>query len=251
MTLATPPQSPVTITVEISPDRRDEFLRLVQDFKDRKVRAITPALTTQGQGYQAAVRDLVRSKSTSQTLRKRLLEDDGRDALDTLTDAETLHAVQSKRFSEAAPIGAVDVPGAGGLEEVGVEALKRLYKVACGDSGQCRFIARFLLGLYNGDRFPFDLTDLRAIDEALYEDCVRVLNMDARMSRREVHAYFEGGSRKWEALAHDWRVVDMRLVRIAAKSLAEQVGFSGLQGKAAAELVDLLEGKQGGRLLGS
>jgi hypothetical protein len=125
--------------------------------------------------------------------------------------------------------------------------LQRLYKVACGNSGQCRKIARFLLGLYNRDRFPFDLTELRAIDDALFDDCVRVLNMDARLNRREVHTYFDDGSRKWEALASDWRVVDMCQVQIAAKSLAENVGFSGPNARAAAELLDLIDGKRRAR----
>ena len=73
------------------------------------------------------------------------------------------------------------------LETRGVAALRRLYLVACRDSGQCRYIARFLLGLYNGMRFPFDLTDLRAIDAELFDDCMAVLNMDARLTRQEVH----------------------------------------------------------------
>lgn len=248
MTDATPPPSPtVSVTVEIPPERRGEFLRLVQEFNAGRVHATSPVFDFEGKDYREAVRDLVSARSTSPVLRKRLVEDDGRDAGVTLTEAETLHAVQSKRFTEAAPIGAVDAPGAGGLEEAGVEALRRLYKVACGHSGQCRKIARFLLGLYNGDRFPFDLTELRAIDDALFDDCVRVLNMDARLNKREVHTYFDDGSRKWEALASDWRVVDVCQVQIAAKNLAEHVGFSGPSGRAAAELLDLIDGKRGAR----
>ena len=61
------------------------------------------------------------------------------------------------------------------IETRGVAALQRLFTVANRDSGQCRYIARFLLGLYNGMRFPFDLTDLRAIDDDLFEDCMHVL----------------------------------------------------------------------------
>lgn len=95
------------------------------------------------------------------------------------------------------------------LEEAGFEALQRLYQVALGDHGQCRFIARFLLGLYNGMRFPFDLTDLRAIDDALFEDCMAVLRMDARVSRQEVHNYFVDGGAKFEKLVRDWNVRDV------------------------------------------
>ncbi len=92
------------------------------------------------------------------------------------------------------------------LETRGVAALRRLYLVACRDSGQCRYIARFLLGLYNGSRFPFDLTDLRAIDAELLDDCLVVLNMDARITRQEVHTYFEDGGAKFEQLAKRWGV---------------------------------------------
>ncbi|ABM96854.1 DUF7673 family protein [Methylibium petroleiphilum] len=95
------------------------------------------------------------------------------------------------------------------LEEAGFEALQRLYQVALGDAGQCRFIARFLLGLYNGTRFPFDLTDLRAIDEALFEDCMTVLRMDARLCRQEIHLYFTNGGAKFEQLVRDWNVRDV------------------------------------------
>lgn len=53
------------------------------------------------------------------------------------------------------------------LEKAGFDALRRLHKVALRDAGQFRFIARILLGLYHGTRFPFDLTDLRVIEGAL------------------------------------------------------------------------------------
>lgn len=193
--------------------------------------------------YAESMRALVMSDSTSFTLRKRLMEDEGRDQLESLQDAEKLVEVQRLRFAQGSPIGSVKVLREGGVEEQGVAALKRLYVVATGHSGQCRHIARFLLGLYAGHRFEFDLTNLRAIDTALYEDCIRVLNMDARLTKREVHQYFENGSQKWEALALDWRVVDGFQLRNAAKRLAERVGTSGPAGEAAADLLAILEGK--------
>lgn len=210
---------------------------------------IAPDVSVFGDGthsYLETTQTIKGHAATSAVLRRRIIEDESRDVLDALSDAEQLHALQSMRFGEAPPVAGVAAgPDAGGIEAAGVDALRRLYKVACGHSGQCSRIARFLLGLYNGDRYPFDLTELRGIDDALYDDCIRVLNIDARLTRREVHAYFEQGGAKWEALADHWRVVDMRLVRIAAKQLAERVGFSGPAGQAAAELLTLLEGKQG------
>lgn len=105
------------------------------------------------------------------------------------------------------------------IEESGFEALQRLYVTACRDTGQARKIAAFLLGLYNGDRFPFDLTDLRGLDDGLFEDCMTVLLMDARLTRREVHNYFDRGGQKFEALVANWNMVDHRLMRL---SLQEQ-----------------------------
>jgi hypothetical protein len=98
------------------------------------------------------------------------------------------------------------------IEEAGEEALRRLFAVAQGDSGQCRFIARFLLGLYNGQRFPFDLTVLRAIDVELFDDCIAVLKMDA-MPKQEVHRYFENGGERFEQLAKRWNVLDVYKLR--------------------------------------
>lgn len=205
---------------------------------------VKPDREEESRDYPETIRALVRSETTSFTLRKRLIEDESRDQLQSLQDAETLADVQRLRFKQGTAIGAVKVPAEGGVEEQGVAALKRLYGVATGHSGQCRYIARFLLGLYNGTRFKFDLTDLRAIDTALYEDCIRVLHMDARLTKREVHTYFENGSQKWEALAVDWRVLDVFLLRNAAKELAERVDSSGPAGDAAAELLEILKGKQ-------
>ncbi len=110
------------------------------------------------------------------------------------------------------------------LETRGVAALRRLYLVACRDSGQCRYIARFLLGLYNGSRFPFDLTDLRAIDTELFDDCMAVLNMDARITRQEVHTYFEDGGAKFEQLAKRWGVEDVHKLRQDAARASQPAG---------------------------
>lgn len=93
------------------------------------------------------------------------------------------------------------------LEE-GKAALFRLYEIAQGDTGQSRVIARFLVGLYNGSAYPFDLTDLRTIDDKLFEDCMTLLHMDARHCVQEVHNYFDDGSRRWKKLISDWNLAD-------------------------------------------
>jgi len=93
------------------------------------------------------------------------------------------------------------------IEAEGKDSLGRLWKIAHGDSGQCRHVASFLLGLYHGGRFRFDLTDLRCVDSEIFDDCIAVLKMDSR-PKQEVHMYFENGGAKFEALAKRWGIKD-------------------------------------------
>jgi len=98
-----------------------------------------------------------------------------------------------------------------GIRKSGEAALRRLVPIAQGHSGQCRYVAAFLLGLYNGRRFPFDLTDLRGLDRAIFDDCMTVLRMDY-MPALEVHTYFDNGNDEghkiWEGLAKAWDIKD-------------------------------------------
>lgn len=98
-----------------------------------------------------------------------------------------------KRIEEALP----------SVREAGVEALHRLLKVAQGVTGQSGVAARFLLGLYNGPDFKFDLTDLRYLDSKLVEDCLALLRMDSN-PEQEVHQYIENGQEIWQQLRRDW-----------------------------------------------
>jgi hypothetical protein len=89
----------------------------------------------------------------------------------------------------------------------GEAALRRLLPIAQRDTGQSSVVARFLLNLYNGERFPFDMTDLRRLDFELFDDCMAVLKMDFQ-PQKEVHRYFENGGAVWEALAKEWGFKD-------------------------------------------
>lgn len=93
------------------------------------------------------------------------------------------------------------------IREDGEAALLRLFDIANGHSGQCRRVAAFLLGCYNGSRFPFDLTDFRCLDRQIFEDCLTVLRMDYQ-PKREVHEFFQNGGRAFERLADVWRIRD-------------------------------------------
>ncbi|WAR42985.1 DUF7673 family protein [Methylomonas rapida] len=86
---------------------------------------------------------------------------------------------------------------------VGVPSLKRLSIIAKRDTGQAATVRLFLLGLYNGHRFPFDLTRLRGLDSDLFTACIDVLTMDARATVQEIHLYFDNGSELFEAWAKE------------------------------------------------
>lgn len=101
------------------------------------------------------------------------------------------------------------------IRAAGLDALTRLLPIAQGSSGQCRYVAAFLLGLYNGDRFPFDLTNFRCLDRKIFKDCMAVLAMDYQPAQ-EVHCYFEHGGEIWEQLAKDWGIPD-RVISVASE----------------------------------
>lgn len=84
----------------------------------------------------------------------------------------------------------------------GEAALRRLLPIAQGCTGQSDRVARLLLGLYNGHRFRFDLSNLRCLDYEIQEDCLAVMRMDMN-AFQEVHRYFENGGKLFEKLAED------------------------------------------------
>lgn len=214
------PHASTSVTVHLQSGQQAAFLQLVEDFHSGRVRAIVPAVEAD-KPYVDVASDLFRSPTTSPMLKSRIAADERRDPADALGDAELLHVLQAKRFAEAVQPGAFELPG-DDIHRVGVEALRRLYKVAHGHSGQCRHVARFLLGLYNGDRFPFDLTDFRCLDNELFEDCMRVLRMDARSCKQEVHTYFEHGGERWEDLAERWGVVEVARLKSIARGVIDR-----------------------------
>jgi hypothetical protein len=85
--------------------------------------------------------------------------------------------------------------------EAGMPALIRLAKIAERDSGQAETVRHFLLGLWNGYRFPFNLVRLRGLDKALFDDCMAVLTLDARATAKEVHQYLDNGGEQFERWA--------------------------------------------------
>ncbi|EIU6915705.1 hypothetical protein ABR147_001526 [Pseudomonas aeruginosa] len=89
------------------------------------------------------------------------------------------------------------------LIAAGNQALVRLAPIALQPTDQARTIGRFLLGLYNGEEFPFDLTELRGLDLDLFQDCLSVLVMDYS-PELEVHERVPNGNAIWQRLIELW-----------------------------------------------
>jgi hypothetical protein len=85
--------------------------------------------------------------------------------------------------------------------DAGIPALVRLASIAERDTGQADTVRSFLLGLYNGYRFPFNLIRLRGLDKALFDDCMAVLTLDARATAKEVPQYLDNGGEQFERWA--------------------------------------------------
>jgi hypothetical protein len=87
------------------------------------------------------------------------------------------------------------------VTKTAIPALERLAKVAGRDTGQSETVRLFLLGLYNGYAFPFNLVTLRGLDKSLFDDCMSVLTLDARVTKQEIHLYFSNGGERFERWA--------------------------------------------------
>jgi hypothetical protein len=94
-------------------------------------------------------------------------------------------------------------------------------------SGQAGRLVRFLAGVYCGSDYPFDLTDLRALDTELANACLDYLSYD-RLGKREVHHHLSGGDRELQEWLRDYGIEPaLRLGERQAEAFAalpEQTG---------------------------
>ena len=72
----------------------------------------------------------------------------------------------------------------------GIKPLLRLFDVAKKTDSDSITIRKFLLGCYDGSRFPFDLTEFRTLKLEVWLDCIAVLAMD-RSPTKEIHEYLD------------------------------------------------------------
>ena len=81
---------------------------------------------------------------------------------------------------------------------------RRLQLAETRDSGQVRRGALFIAATYNGEAFPFDLFELRAVDEAISDDML--LCIDAlRWGQSDLHSLVPDGDRRriWKGKGGD------------------------------------------------
>lgn len=95
--------------------------------------------------------------------------------------------------------------------DAGIQALHRLIPAALSRTPTGKIIGRFLLGLYDGATYRFDLRHLHRLSLREFEDCLRVLEMDY-MPEVEVHQRVDEGDSVWRELAELWRAQPLELI---------------------------------------
>ena len=86
----------------------------------------------------------------------------------------------------------------------GAQAFARLLRLAeTRDSGQLPRIARFLAATYNGQAFPFDLFELRAVDVTISDDMLCCLDA-LRWGRADLHTLIPDGDARLRAVIERW-----------------------------------------------
>lgn len=72
-------------------------------------------------------------------------------------------------------------------------------------TGGARRLVKFLAGVYNGQDYPFDLTELRGLDTTLANACLDYLNYD-RLGIKEVHRYLTNGEHDLHRWLEEYRI---------------------------------------------
>jgi len=86
----------------------------------------------------------------------------------------------------------------------GAQAYERLLRLAEErDSGQIVRVVRFLAATYNGQAFPLDLFEMRAVDVAISDDMLQCLDA-LRWGRADLYALVPDGDRRMQAVIARW-----------------------------------------------
>ena len=88
--------------------------------------------------------------------------------------------------------------------QAGARAFARLLQLAEErDSGQIHRIARFLAATYNGQAFPLDPFELRAVDIAIGDDMLSCLDA-LRWARADLYTLVPDGDARMRAVIDRW-----------------------------------------------
>lgn len=88
--------------------------------------------------------------------------------------------------------------------QAAAQAFARLLGLAeTRDSGQIPRIARFIAATYNGDAFPHDPFELRAVDVAISDDMLRCLDA-LRWGRADLYTLVPNGDARVRAVIGRW-----------------------------------------------
>jgi hypothetical protein len=83
------------------------------------------------------------------------------------------------------------------------DALERLLAIACGNTGQSRIVANFLLAWWNAAECGgFDLTDVWAVDAAIAAD---MRHLFALIAERQQYPDSMGYGNEFERIVRAWR----------------------------------------------
>ena len=86
-------------------------------------------------------------------------------------------------------------------------AFERLLSLAeTQDSGQISRVARFLASTYNGNAFPFDLFELRAVDVEISDDMLMCLDA-LRWAKADLFKLVPDGDKRVRAIIDSWGLV--------------------------------------------
>lgn len=92
-----------------------------------------------------------------------------------------------------------------------LEALLDTARRHVGTSGG-RVCATLLASLYNGDRVKLDVSDLKRLDETLFEHALNTIRLCVQTST-EPHQFFDNGGVLFEQMIADWGLEKKRRAR--------------------------------------
>lgn len=81
--------------------------------------------------------------------------------------------------------------------------LRLLHLAETQNSGQARHVANFLASTYNGQAFPYDLYELRMVDETIGDDMLACLDA-LRWAQADLHTLVPDGDRRTRAVITLW-----------------------------------------------